>query len=79
MCRYAKFEYSLTARPCCAVDPIEKEEDRNKALATINSLLEKADKVLAILFLYFGGGGGGINPIAIVHPLFLFISGRMAL
>ncbi len=45
MVRYAKFEYSLTARPCCAVDPIEKEEDRNKALATINSLLEKADKV----------------------------------
>jgi hypothetical protein len=44
--RYAKFEYSLTARPCCAVDPIEKEEDRNKALATINTLLEKADKVI---------------------------------
>ena len=44
-CKYAKFEYSLTARPCCAVDPIENEEDRKKALSTINSLLEKADKV----------------------------------
>ena len=44
-CKYAKFEYSLTARPCCAVDPIENEEDRKKALANINSLLEKADKV----------------------------------
>ena len=44
-CKYAKFEYSLTARPCCAVDPIENEEDRKKALASINSLLEKADKV----------------------------------
>ena len=44
-CKYAKFECSLTARPCCAVDPIENEEDRKKALANINSLLEKADKV----------------------------------
>ena len=39
-CKYAKFEYSLTARPCCAVDPIENEEDRKKALANINSLLK---------------------------------------
>merc|ERR1719319_1256667 len=44
-CKYAKFEYTLTARPCCAVDPIENEEDRKKALSSINSLLEKADKV----------------------------------
>ena len=44
-CKYAKFEYSLTARPCCAVDPTENEEDRKKALANINNLLEKADKV----------------------------------
>ena len=44
-CKYAKFEYSLTARPCCAVDPVESEEDRKKAVASINSLLEKADKV----------------------------------
>ena len=21
-CKYAKFEYTLTSRPCCAVDPI---------------------------------------------------------
>ena len=44
-CKYAKFEYSLTARPCCAVDPIENEEDRKKALSSINTLLEKADRV----------------------------------
>ena len=44
-CKYAKFEYSLTARPCCAVDPIENEEDRKKALSSINTLLERADKV----------------------------------
>ena len=29
-CKYAKFDYTLTARPCCAVDPIENEEDRKK-------------------------------------------------
>jgi hypothetical protein len=78
LCRYAKFEYSLTARPCCAVDPIEKEEDRNKALATINSLLEKADEVLASLLVFFGVGGGN-NPVAIVDSLFLFTSVRVAL
>ena len=44
-CKYAKFEYGLTARPCCAVDPIENEEDRKKALSNINTLLEKADQV----------------------------------
>ena len=44
-CKYAKFEYSLTARPSCSVDPIENEEDRKKALSNINSLLERADKV----------------------------------
>ncbi|XP_077505275.1 E3 ubiquitin-protein ligase-like protein poe isoform X4 [Amblyomma americanum] len=44
-CKYAKFDYTLTAKPCCAVDPIEGEEDRKKAVASINSLLEKADKV----------------------------------
>lgn len=31
-CKYAKFDYTLTARPCCAVDPIENEEDRKKVL-----------------------------------------------
>ncbi len=44
-CKYAKFEYTLTCRPCCAVDPIESEDDRKKAVASINSLLDKADKV----------------------------------
>ncbi|XP_074621519.1 E3 ubiquitin-protein ligase UBR4-like isoform X3 [Acropora palmata] len=44
-CKYAKFDYNLTARPCCAVDPIESEEDRKKAVANINSLLERADRV----------------------------------
>nr|XP_037270039.1 E3 ubiquitin-protein ligase UBR4-like [Rhipicephalus microplus] len=44
-CKYAKFDYTLTAKPCCAVDPIEGEEDRKKAVASINALLEKADKV----------------------------------
>ncbi len=44
-CKYAKFEYTLTSRPCCAVDPIESEDDRKKAILSINSLLDKADKV----------------------------------
>lgn len=29
-CKYAKFDFTLTAKPCCAVDPIENEEDRKK-------------------------------------------------
>ena len=29
-CKYAKFDYTLTARACCAVDPIETEDDRKK-------------------------------------------------
>jgi E3 ubiquitin-protein ligase UBR4 len=44
-CKYAKFEYTLSTRPCCAVDPIENEDDRKKAIANVNNLLEKADKV----------------------------------
>ena len=44
-CKYAKFDYTLTGRPCCAVDPIENDEDRKKAIAAINSHLEKADRV----------------------------------
>merc|ERR1712223_2384208 len=44
-CKYAKFEYSLTTRACCAVDPIESEDDRKKAILSINSLLDKADRV----------------------------------
>nr|XP_012152236.1 PREDICTED: protein purity of essence isoform X3 [Megachile rotundata] len=44
-CKYAKFDYTLTGRPCCAVDPIESDDDRKKTVATINALLEKADRV----------------------------------
>ncbi|XP_052222057.1 E3 ubiquitin-protein ligase UBR4-like isoform X2 [Dreissena polymorpha] len=44
-CKYAKFDFTLTARPCCAVDPIETEDDRKKAITTINTLLEKADRI----------------------------------
>ncbi|XP_062622353.1 E3 ubiquitin-protein ligase UBR4-like, partial [Saccostrea cucullata] len=44
-CKYAKFDFTLTAKPCCAVDPIENEEDRKKAIGTINTLLEKADRI----------------------------------
>lgn len=44
-CKYAKFDYTLTGRPCCAVDPIENDEDRKKAIVAINSHLEKADRV----------------------------------
>lgn len=50
-CKYAKFEYTLTTRVCCAVDPIENEEDRKKAIFSINSLLDKADKVYKQLIL----------------------------
>lgn len=29
-CKYGKFDMTLTAKPCSAVDPIETEEDRTK-------------------------------------------------
>lgn len=48
-CKYAKFDYTLTGRPCCAVDPIENDDDRKKTVATINTLLEKADRVYKML------------------------------
>ncbi|KAK2587955.1 hypothetical protein KPH14_004040 [Odynerus spinipes] len=48
-CKYAKFDYTLTARPCCAVDPIENDDDRKKAAVSINTLLEKADRVYKTL------------------------------
>ncbi|XP_050533339.1 E3 ubiquitin-protein ligase UBR4 [Daktulosphaira vitifoliae] len=44
-CKYAKFDYVLTAKPCCAVDPIENDDDRNKTVGSINSNLEKADRL----------------------------------
>ena len=50
-CKYAKFDYVLTAKPTCAVDPIESEEDRKKCVQTINTLLEKADRVYKNLMI----------------------------
>ncbi|CAH1119052.1 unnamed protein product [Phaedon cochleariae] len=44
-CKYAKFDFSLYAKPCCAVEPIENDEDRKKTVSSINTLLEKADRV----------------------------------
>ncbi|XP_008200345.2 E3 ubiquitin-protein ligase UBR4 isoform X1 [Tribolium castaneum] len=44
-CKYAKFDFTLLAKPCCAIDPIETDDDRKKTVANINSLLEKADRV----------------------------------
>lgn len=44
-CKYAKFDFTLLARPCCAVEPIENDDDRKKMISSINSLLEKADRV----------------------------------
>ncbi|XP_063242107.1 E3 ubiquitin-protein ligase UBR4 isoform X2 [Bacillus rossius redtenbacheri] len=51
-CKYAKFDYTFVARPCCAVDPIEHDDDRKKTVATINSLLEKADRCYKQLIGY---------------------------
>nr|XP_006813905.1 PREDICTED: E3 ubiquitin-protein ligase UBR4 [Saccoglossus kowalevskii] len=48
-CKYAKFDYTLTGKPCCAVDPIENEDDRKMAAISINNLLEKADRVYRTL------------------------------
>lgn len=44
-CKYAKFDFTLLARPCCAVETIESDEDRKKMVSNINNLLEKADRV----------------------------------
>ncbi|XP_069467171.1 E3 ubiquitin-protein ligase UBR4 isoform X2 [Ambystoma mexicanum] len=44
-CKYARFDFMLYAKPCCAVDPIENEDDRKKAVTNINTLLDKADRV----------------------------------
>uniref|UniRef100_A0A182YND8 Uncharacterized protein n=1 Tax=Anopheles stephensi TaxID=30069 RepID=A0A182YND8_ANOST len=43
-CKYAKFDYSIYGRACCAVDPIESAEDRTKTVQTIHTSLEKADR-----------------------------------
>ncbi|XP_060527250.1 E3 ubiquitin-protein ligase UBR4 [Cylas formicarius] len=44
-CKYAKFDFTLQAKPCCAVEPIENDEDRKKTVSAINTLLEKADRL----------------------------------
>lgn len=51
-CKYAKFDFTLQCRPCCAVDPIEGEEDRKKAVFNIDILLEKADRAYKQLQSY---------------------------
>ncbi|XP_058117751.1 protein purity of essence [Anopheles ziemanni] len=43
-CKYAKFDYSIYGRACCAVDPIESAEDRAKTVQSIHTSLEKADR-----------------------------------
>ena len=44
-CKYAKFDFTLLAKPCCAIESIENDDDRKKTVSNINSLLEKADRV----------------------------------
>ncbi|KAF5286898.1 hypothetical protein FQA39_LY00431 [Lamprigera yunnana] len=44
-CKYAKFDFTLLAKACCAVETIESDEDRKKMISSINNLLEKADRV----------------------------------
>ncbi|XP_039271370.2 E3 ubiquitin-protein ligase UBR4-like [Styela clava] len=41
--KHAKFDITLLAKPCCAVDTIENEEDRKKTVGVVSVLLEKAD------------------------------------
>lgn len=48
-CKYAKFDYNIFGRACCAVDPIESGEDRAKTVQTIHNSLEKADRVYRVL------------------------------
>ncbi len=40
-CKYAKFDVTLTAKACCAVDPIENDEDRKKVRMENNFSFEK--------------------------------------
>lgn len=44
-CKYAKFDFSIYGRICCAVDPIESAEDRIKTVQIIHSSLERADRI----------------------------------
>jgi hypothetical protein len=43
-CKFAKFDFTIVGRPCCAVDTIESEDDRKQTLQNISNLLERADK-----------------------------------
>ena len=38
-CKYAKFDFTLTAKPCCAVDPIESDENRKKVTFVLRKKL----------------------------------------
>ena len=44
-CKYAKFDFTLTAKPCCAVDPIENEDDRKKVRVVSQFLVEPLSAV----------------------------------
>lgn len=48
-CKFAKFDITLVARHYSSVDPIESEEDRKQTLQTINSLLDRVDKIYTFL------------------------------
>ena len=48
-CKYAKFEFTLSSHPCCAVETVNSEEDRQKALKTVNNALDKADQHYQLL------------------------------
>ena len=39
-CKYAKFDFTVTSRPCCAVDPIENEDDRKKVYLQMSCVLQ---------------------------------------
>jgi E3 ubiquitin-protein ligase UBR4 len=44
-CKFAKFDISLVAKQCYDIEIIENEDDRKKCLATVNSLLDKSDRL----------------------------------
>ena len=43
-CKFAKFDFTLNAHSTCSVESIKNEEDREKALKSVNNTLEKADQ-----------------------------------
>lgn len=57
-CKYARFDFMLYAKPCCAVDPIENEEDRKKVivcmLKVINYFLWKLNRRNGFSWKTFG-------------------------